>query len=190
MATTAKSEKPIWEPDTKKLRLKKARLSFPVIWEPRRFSEDQDSKYSATFVLPKDSAVAKAAEAAVQGLAVETFKRTEGIKTCLHDGAEKAHLAGFGAGTVYLTASTRARPLVIDGNGAVLAESDGRPYAGCYVTGLVRLWAMNNQFGRRVNAELLGIQFVADGEPFSGGPRAEPDDFEVEGDEEDDWASF
>jgi len=40
------------------------------------------------------------------------------------------------------------------------------------------LWAQDNQFGKRVNAELLGVQFVRDGEPFGGGKPATPEDFE------------
>ena len=56
---------------------------------------------------------------------------------------------------------------------------DGRPYAGCIVNGQVDVWAQDNpEFGRRINAELTGVQFVRDGEAFSGGAPAKPDDFD------------
>jgi len=31
------------------------------------------------------------------------------------------------------------------------------------------LWAQNNQYGKRINAQLDGVQFVRDGDPFGDG---------------------
>jgi predicted 2-oxoglutarate/Fe(II)-dependent dioxygenase YbiX len=42
-------------------------------------------------------------------------------------------------------------------------------YAGCYVNAAISIWIQNNQFGKRVNSNLLALQFVKDGESFGGG---------------------
>jgi len=49
-------------------------------------------------------------------------------------------------------------------------EENGKPYAGCYVNMSIRLWAQDNQFGKRVNAQLRAVQFVKDGEAFGDKP--------------------
>ena len=48
-----------------------------------------------------------------------------------------------------------------------IAESDNVVYAGCFVNGIISLWAQDNQFGKRINAQLDGVQFVRDGDAFS-----------------------
>uniref|UniRef100_T1HEF4 Uncharacterized protein n=2 Tax=cellular organisms TaxID=131567 RepID=T1HEF4_RHOPR len=37
---------------------------------------------------------------------------------------------------------------------------------------------MDNNFGKRINASLGGVQFLRDGDAFAGGGVATPDDFE------------
>jgi hypothetical protein len=59
--------------------------------------------------------------------------------------------------------------LVINRDKSPIAEGDNVVYAGCYVNGIVSLWAQNNQYGKRINAQLDGVQFVRDGEPFGDG---------------------
>ncbi|MNP74169.1 hypothetical protein D3C76_1710040 [compost metagenome] len=44
---------------------------------------------------------------------------------------------------------------------------------------IVDIWAQDNSYGKRINAQLQGIQFVKDGEAFSGGgTSADASDFE------------
>jgi hypothetical protein len=43
----------------------------------------------------------------------------------------------------------------------------------------VEVWAQDNQHGKRINASLLGVQFVRDGEKLAGGSTATADDFEA-----------
>ena len=47
-----------------------------------------------------------------------------------------------------------------------LTEDDNKLYPGCYVNVVITLWAQNNKFGKRINANLLAVQFVKDGNPF------------------------
>lgn len=101
----------------------------------------------------------------------------EKLNLCLHDGDEKAEYEGF-PGNFFLNAANKARPAVIDRDRSPLIQADGRPYAGCYVNAVIDIWAQDNNFGKRVNASLGGVQFLRDGDAFAGGGVAAPDDFD------------
>ena len=94
----------------------------------------------------------------------------------LQDGDLKAQYAGY-PGNLFFNARSATRPTVVDRNKAQLTEADGKPYAGAYVNALIELWAQDNQFGKRINASLRGVQFVRDGDAFGGGaaPASEED---------------
>ena len=98
-------------------------------------------------------------------------------KTCLHSGDLKANYDGF-EGMLYISARNSLRPLVIDVNKSPLTGEDGKPYAGCYVNASLELWAQDNNYGKRINATLMGVQFYKDGESFTGGGVASEDDFD------------
>jgi hypothetical protein len=91
------------------------------------------------------------------------------VTVCLHEGSEKEY-DGYSEENMYISASSSKRPTIVDRDKSQLAEDDRRPYGGCYVNGIVRLWIQDNNFGKKVNAELMGIQFVKDGEPFGAAP--------------------
>lgn len=96
-------------------------------------------------------------------------------RLCLKDGS------GSGKpeqeGHWILSASEDTRPQVVDRKGNPVAEEDGIVYGGCYVNVLIRLWYQSNKFGKRVNANLLTVQFNEDGEAFSeSGPRPDAKD--------------
>jgi len=95
----------------------------------------------------------------------------------------KPDMDGY-AGNYFVSARAYQKPLVIDRGKQPLAETDGRPYAGCYVNASVEVWAQDNEFGRRINATLRGVQFLNDGDAFAGGAPATPDEFEDEGADE------
>lgn len=95
----------------------------------------------------------------------------------LHDGDDKAKWAGF-AGNMYLSPNADTRPTVVDRDRSPLTAEDGKVYSGCYVNAKIELWVQDNKWGQRVNATLLGVQFVKDGDAFgAGAPPANPDDF-------------
>lgn len=51
-------------------------------------------------------------------------------------------------------------------------------YMGAYVNASIELWAQDNGFGKRVNAQIRGLQFLRDGDVISGGASAaRGDDF-------------
>lgn len=111
---------------------------------------------------------------------------------CLRDGAAKAEYDGF-AGNAFIAASNAVQPAIVApmmyGGKVVYVEEDGRgfitdpqgnrtlvegqkfkaPYAGCYANLQLDVWAQDNEYGKRINCKLLGIQFCEDGNAFSGG---------------------
>ena len=95
----------------------------------------------------------------------------------LHDGDLKSNYDGF-PGNLYVSARSTTRPLVINNDKSPLTEQDGKPYAGCYVNASIELWAQDNNYGKRVNASLRGVQFLRDGDAFAGGGAASEDEFD------------
>lgn len=163
--------------------LKGVRLSFPDLFVARAVQEKGEPRFSAAFLLHKEENKAGIDElrAAIWSVAKEKFtdKAKELIKKnkltlCLHEGSEKDY-EGYGDDNMYVSASSKIRPHVVDRDRSPLAEADGRPYAGCYVNAVVDLWAQDNQFGKKINAELKGVQFVEDGEAF-GAPPLNPEE--------------
>lgn len=169
-----------------KLLLKNVRLAFPTIWEAKTVNGEGKPAFSASFLISPDDPQVKKIEAAIEQVAKDKWgAKAEAVlkqmraqdKTALHDGDLKSNYDGF-AGMLYVSARNAARPLVIDADKTPLTEADGRPYGGCYVNANVELWAQDNNYGKRINASLRGIQFFRDGDSFSGGGAASEDEFE------------
>jgi hypothetical protein len=168
------------------IKLVNVRLSFPDIWKAKAVQEGAEPKYGAHFLLDKegDAQQIKDLKQAIWVAAKEKFgeKTKELISKgklhlCLHEGSEKDY-DGYTEKNMFVSASSSKRPLIVDRDRSPLAEDDRRPYGGCYVNAVIRIWVQDNQFGKRVNAELLGVQFAKDGEAFGAAPLSE-DAFDV-----------
>jgi hypothetical protein len=172
-----------------KIRLDNVRLSFPDLWEAVQYQGQGPFNYRASFLFPVDHPAKAKVDAAIKAVAAEKWKDKAGQvlagivgvsnKCCLIDGNTKAY-DGY-AGNWALTStrdSDKGRPLVIDQAKNPLVAADGKPYAGCYVNANVEFWAQDNKFGKAVRCTLLGVQFLRDGDAFTAGSVATPDDFE------------
>lgn len=165
---------------TDQMKLVGVRLSFPDLFKAKAVQEGGDPKFGAAFLLDKieHAEQIKNLQMMIVAAAKEKFGGAEEVRKlreknklsfCLHEGSEKEY-DGYSDKIMYLTTSSKTRPMILDRNRGQLVEADGRPYAGCYVDAIVRIWVMDNQFGKKVNCELRGVQFVKDGEPFGAGP--------------------
>jgi len=175
-----------------KVLLKNVRLSFPNLWKASSFGGEGKPAFSASFIFGDEHEVIELMNEAIDTVATEKWGvKAKAIlgslvaqnKTCLHSGDTKPDMDGY-AGNYFVSARAYQKPLVIDRGKQPLAETDGRPYAGCYVNASVEVWAQDNEFGRRINATLRGVQFLNDGDAFAGGAPATPDEFEDEGADE------
>jgi hypothetical protein len=181
-----------------KVRIEIVRLAFPALFKPASIG-DGEPAFGARFIMPPKHPAVKLLDDAIAAVAKERWKDKAPaiLAKIIKDGnccflkgdyLDKNGEAydGF-AGNYALGARSAAKPLVIDRDKTPLTESDGRPYAGCFVVAQVDIWPQDNSYGRRINAQLAGVQFYKDGEAFTGGRPADPDDFdslEDVGDEE------
>lgn len=168
------------------VKLKNVRLAFPQLFEARAFDGEGDGAYSATFILDKTNPSVKDMETVIATVAKDKWAAKADAmlkdlrakdKTCLHDGDGKADYDGF-PDNLYVSARNKSRPLVINRDKTPLTQSDGIPYGGCFVNANIDVWAQDNNFGKRINATLVGVQFSKDDQAFSGATPATPDDFD------------
>jgi hypothetical protein len=167
-----------------------ARIAFPDLYEAKAF-EGGNPRFGATLILDPEKSEKLIAEIKANMAVVAKEKwgaKADGImktlastgKLCLRDGNDKSEYDGF-KNMMYITAGRNAKdgpPKVIDRNRADLTADSGKPYGGCVVNASVEIWAQDNNFGKRINAQLRGVQFVADGDAFSGSAPATADEFE------------
>lgn len=174
------------------VKLKDVRLAFPNLFTPKAVNGEGEPAYSASFIIEKDQKdVISALEKAIEQVAKAKWgnkastilaKLKAAEKVPLRDGDMKDSYDGF-EGNYYVSARSKIKPRVVDRQAQLLNAEDGLPYAGCYVNGSVSLWAQDNNFGQRINATLRGVQFVRDGDAFTGGRPAGEDEFEEIADE-------
>lgn len=154
------------------IKLKNVRISYPHIFQAKAFQGSGTPKFSATFLLHKvehKELIAQIATA-MKELAATAFKDKRlpaSDKLCLRDGdlSGRAENEGY----FIFTASESKRPAVVDKDKTPLVAEDDVIYAGCRVNAAVRLWAQDNQYGKRINANLLGVQFAKDDERLGNG---------------------
>lgn len=174
------------------MRVDNVRLAFPAIFKPQSFN-DGDPRFSAVLIIPTDHPDVSKVKATMQEVAkkkwgndaAEIFKTlvSKG-RVCLRPGSDKRkddgkYPDGFGPDMMFINASNATRPSVFDADKSPLVGADGRPYAGCYVNATVDIWAQDNQYGKRINATLTGVQFYRHGDAFSGGAPASADEFDA-----------
>lgn len=190
MATTSSAAK------TSRLITPPFRVSFPSVFERSSFNNGA-LRFSLTGLFfpelftDKDKAKMQAIVAALNGVAVEKFKKTyKELKTMtgtyklpFHNGAEKTY-EGYGdPKMIYCSmANSKRRPQIIDINGDVIGpENQDRFYAGCWARASVNPYAFDN-IGKGLAIGLGNIKKLKDDKSFEGFTSAE-DDFS--GEEED-----
>lgn len=172
-----------------KVLIKDVRGAFLSLFEAKTVGGEGDPRYSGAFVVEPGSANAKALAAALVAVAKEKWAaKADGVlkdlkskgRVCYREeplSKDGEVYEGF-EGMHSLNASNKARPLVLDRDKTPLTAADGKPYSGSYMNVSLEIWAQDNNFGKRINATLKGVQFVRDGDSFGGGAPASPDDFE------------
>lgn len=172
-----------------KVKIQAVRGAFLNLFEAKTVGGEGEPRYSGAFIVEPGTANAKALREALVAVAKDKWgAKADGIlkdlkgkgRVCyreeplskdgeVYDGFEGMHS---------LNASNKARPLILDRDKSQLTAADGRPYSGSFVNVSLELWAQDNQYGKRINATLKGVQFVRDGDAFGGGAPASPDDFD------------
>lgn len=170
-----------------KIKLVNVRLAFSDLFEARDFNSDGNFKFSSTFLFPPNHPANKDIEAAIKKVAADKWGakaeallksiRGNANKFCFRNGEEKPDYDGFD-GNMYIKASNKARPLVLDRDMSPLTAADGRPYSGCFVNATITIFAYDKNGNKGISASLGGVQFFKDGDAFAGGGVASEDDFD------------
>ena len=158
------------------VKLKNVKLSFPELFRPRAFQEGQTPKFQATFLLDPSSkegaAQIKMLKGKIKDVLVEAYgdekSIPKGVKVCLKDNEEEGKEYNGYDGMWFISSSNTVRPTVVDRDLSPITEDDDKMYPGAIVNATITLWSQNNQYGKRVNANLRAIQFVKDSERFGG----------------------
>jgi hypothetical protein len=194
-------------PTSDTIKMKDVRLSFPRLFEPKSFTEGQTPRFEGSFLLdPSDKAHKKAIDkiiATAEEILLEQFggEIPKSVECCFQyaDGETPVEIGSLKwrgkakeydgyEGMFVISSSNKNRPTVVDRDLTPLVEGDGRPYAGCYVNASITLWTQDNQYGKRVNANLRAVQFVRDGDAFGVRPADAEEEFDVlDGDDDDDF---
>lgn len=173
-----------------KLKLNNVRLSFADLFEAVQFDGKGDFYFGCQLLVPEgdpqkkliDDAVAAVAKDKWGAKGAATLATLEGNpqKICWIDG-KKREYEGYAGNWALSTKrnQSKGRPLVLDGQKNPIVAADGKVYSGCYVNASVEFWAQDNGYGKGVRCTLLGVQFFRDGDAFTAGSPASPDDFEA-----------
>ena len=157
--------------------LKNVRLSFPSLFKRSQFN-GQEGKFEATLLLDKnDTKTYDLITEAIQSALTEAKVKVPKDKWFLKDGEDAGYTGYDNAWSI--KAANNQRPLLIDKDKSQLTEDDNVLYAGCYVNAQIGIWIQNNAYGKRVNANLYGVQFMKDGDTFGANNTSDADDFDA-----------
>ncbi len=146
----------------KVLELKNVLLSFPSVFQHGTFGGESTGKYEATFLLPKsDEKTYKALMAEVE--AVKGKTKIPSDKVAVKDGDEidDEHSAGHWV----IRSANKNRPTLVNRSGNPVTEQDNEIdpmfFGGATVNAFVSFWKQDNSYGKRINGNLAGIQYVS-----------------------------
>lgn len=153
-------------------------LSYPHLFTPYGKGTDT-KKYSAKFLMPKSTHKPDIVQLnqLIAGIAMARWKQKlpmanlflkDGTLVAKNDGDENYFI---------LAASELTRPAVINGDKSPIAasEADDKMYPGAIVNVLIRPWEQDNEWGKKVNANLLAVQYVRKGERLAAARTVDTD---------------
>lgn len=169
-----------------KLKTPEFRVSFPNVFKARAF-KDQEPKFSCVMIFSKSAIAADPEQAklfrdlkdAVAKCGDDKWpnKKPSNLRDPFRKGTEKEEYEGYDDDKIFITASTKQRPGVVDENVKAIIE-EGEFYAGCYARATVNTFAYDAAGNKGVSFGLQNIQKIRDGEPLSG--RSKPsEDFDA-----------
>ena len=189
-------------PKSEVINVPSVRLAFAELDVPKQVQGQGKPSYGCTLIVdPANEALVKALDVAMLKTAIAKWGQAEGATTFKAlmakdrtafkhgprtDGSGMPYQGFDGMYSLSTRAQAAQKPLVLDRNRQPGSVEQGTVYSGCYVNARVAFWAQDNKFGRRINCQILGVQFVKDGDSFGGGMRASVDDFDDLGDSADD----
>ncbi len=173
------------------IRIDNVRLSYPHVDKKHAQNEGDTPAFSATGLAGKKSH--KEAKDLMVMVRDEILKENKLSKIAsdkffVRDGDDKSDKEGY-EGHWTISAREANRPRLRDADGNKIDDPEDAAeifYPGCYVSMLVRPWFQKNKHGTRVNAGLVALRFMRDGEPLGNSRISDEDVDEAWGDDDDD----
>jgi hypothetical protein len=145
--------------------------SYPHLDKPWKKNEKDKEKFSITGLAPKEThdEAKKLMVEVINSLLAGAKMGKIGAehKFCRNGDGEDGPLKPETEGMWIIKASENPDrpPKVRDERTKIMTPSEilKRIYAGCVINILIRPWAQNNDFGKKINANLIAVQFVRDG---------------------------
>lgn len=164
------------------VKLTNVRVHYVTVHEPRAMKvkageKPQEPKYSLTVLMDKVKNADQILECRRAMTAVAKAEWGDKIphmspdRKALKDGGEfKGDKEGFGKEVMFVSASNKNKPHVVNRSRQPLAPESGLPYNGCICNVAIRFWAQKStDYGNRINCSLEAVQYVEDGERLGGG---------------------
>ena len=168
----------------------KFRVSFPQVFVPKAIDPTQPAKYSIqmlfdkVFENPKDQELWNNMKDALKGAIAakwpDAANRPKNIRIPFRDGAEKEGFEGYGADVVFMNASSKDKPGIVDQNKNVITDPS-QFYAGCYARATLTVYAYTKVGNNGISFGLQNLQFMGNGNPFAGRKKASEDFDIIEG---------
>ncbi len=162
------------------------RVSFPAVFEPKSF-KGQPAKYSLVLIWPEDTDLKElkraAHNAAVEKHGKDKTKWPKKFKMPFRSGDEEREGQPEYAGSIFITASSKERPQVVDAKLQPITKEDQSFYAGCYARASLIAFCYDQMGNQGVSFALQNVQKLKDGEKLSGRRNA-VDEFEEFEDED------
>ena len=151
--------------------LKNVRLSYPALFRPKVGTDKEgkptEPKYGAAFIahLPNSE------RADLLSIIKEVFaKKAPGVflppTNVFARSGDDTGKPEYAGATVISSSEKVDRPPKVYNRAGKITASEAEVYSGCMVDAVIRPWAQNNGWGKRVNASLVAVKFVGDNEPF------------------------
>jgi len=160
--------------------LEDVRCSHPHLFEPTTFQRkgkaDPNSKprYTCGFILDKKKhkKLIEEIEDAIDDVIADKWGKNppkiQEQNLCLVDGDDTDKDELQGCMLLKAAAPAKSAPQVFLADMTRAEEKDGKPYGGCYVNALVRIYAYD-EWNDQVNASLEIVQYFRKGEAFGKG---------------------
>lgn len=153
--------------------IKEARCSFPRLYGAEIRDNDTFGPGIALILEKvKHAAVLLEIKAAMRAAIAADPKLKKspptGEKLCLRE-PDRDELK-YMEDNLIIKANSPRPPIVLHPDGrTVMTEATDKIYSGCYVNAKIRIWGQANKYGKRINANLIAVQYVPkDAESFDG----------------------
>jgi hypothetical protein len=163
------------------------RFAFAAIYSPETFPGGDGAAYGGAAIIPEDHPAVARLDKAYLDLAKAKWKDKAAaiVANCMKDRKKSAWQKceyandegvvydGF-EGAFYLRVRNEDVPLILGPDAEEITKGKpGAPYGGCYVDLQVEPFLQDNTFGKALRCKMLGIMFVADGDAFAAGSKAD-----------------